>query len=565
MHCRLLLAILSITWFAAPAARGQLTYVTHSAGLTATELDTGRMEIEFADINGDGYVDLVSVGDHGSPNSGADQHGVTVWFGDDAGWSIFSYGNFGYGGVAVGDVNGDGLCDVGYAVHHNYSGVDLGDQLIEVALGDGTGQFWTPWDDGLATNGETWGMFGADFADVDNDGDLDIGCASFGGANGARVYVNNSDGTWTQTSASACGSSSMTFEFADFNGDGNPDFAAGLGSATVGLGDGTGNFTASLGGSGTGVSVGDVNDDGREDVAFVAGGGIRVYAFSDAAGWQDVSGNLPASGGFELTQIADMNVDGYGDIVAFDPGANSPGTIAVYTGDGAGNWQLEASISTPACHSYAAPALSAGGDVDHNGYPDLVVVQEEDYFLPPFIWIDRNQIYCYAEGSTPTAMWIHPHSPRGGETFVAGAVRFIDWTAAVPGPEQPLMNIDLSFVGPGGPWASVVAGIPNNGRYQWFLPDDLPGATNCYLRFTLDAVSAVTPRPFTILGDLELGNYDGDEDIDSEDFAALPDCLTGPDGGLLLPGCRVFDFDIDGDSDLVDFAGFQAAFTGAGR
>jgi hypothetical protein len=562
MHVRVLFAFLSVIWVVSSAARGQLTYVSHSSGLTGTELDTGRMEIEFADVNGDGHVDLVSVGDHGSPGGG-DEHGVTVWFGDGAGnWSVHSYGNFGYGGVAVGDVNGDGLLDVGYGIHHNYSGNDLGNQLIEVALGDGTGLFWTPWDDGLATNGETWGMFGADFADVDNDGDLDIGCASFGGSNGARVYVNNGDGSWMQTSASACGNSSMTFEFGDFNGDGNPDFAAGMGSARVALGDGTGGFVASLAGSGLGVSVGDVNDDGRDDVACVAGGGIRVHTLSAGGSWQDISGNLPASGGFQLTRIADMNVDGYGDIVAFDPGSDTPGTIVVYTGDGAGHWQQQASIATPACHGYST--LSAGGDVDHNGYPDLVVVQEQDYFIPPFFWIDRNVAYCYAESSTPQSMWIHPQSPRGRETFIAGSVKFIDWTAAVPGPTQPLMNIDLSFVGPRGPWASIAAAVPNSGRYQWLLPGDLPGSANCYLRLTLDSVSVVTPRAFTILGDVQIGDYDGDDDVDIDDFAAYPGCVTGPDGGPLSMACTVFDFDLDDDCDLVDFSGLQATFTGGG-
>jgi len=31
------------------------------------------------DVNGDGNPDLVSVGDHGSPNVGTDQHGIMVW------------------------------------------------------------------------------------------------------------------------------------------------------------------------------------------------------------------------------------------------------------------------------------------------------------------------------------------------------------------------------------------------------------------------------------------------------------------------------------------------------
>lgn len=74
-------------------------------------------------------------------------------------WSVVQIGNFGYGGVAIGDVNNDGKLDVGYGIHHNYSGEDLGDQILEVALGNGFGTDWTAWDNGLATNGESWGMF----------------------------------------------------------------------------------------------------------------------------------------------------------------------------------------------------------------------------------------------------------------------------------------------------------------------------------------------------------------------------------------------------------------------
>jgi len=156
--------------------------------------ESGKTELEFADINMDGFVDILSIGDHGCPLINAQEHGIMVWFGDGTGsWSVQMVGDFGYGGIAIGDVNNDGHWDVGYGMHHDYSSTDLGDQLLEVALGDGTGTNWTAWDDGLATNGEDWGLFGTDFADVDNDGDLDIGTNSFGSGSGLHVYINQGD------------------------------------------------------------------------------------------------------------------------------------------------------------------------------------------------------------------------------------------------------------------------------------------------------------------------------------------------------------------------------------
>ncbi len=62
----------------------------------------------------------------------------------------------------------------------------------------------------------------------------------------------------------------------------------------------------------------------------------------------------------------------------------------------------------------------------------------------------------------------------------------------------------------------------------------------------------------------ELGpaDFDSDCDVDLNDYVHWLNCVTGPDGGPLANGCDVFDFDVDNDVDLVDFAGSQAEFGG---
>src|SRR5262249_27011936 len=156
--------------------------------------------------------------DHGSPFIGSDEHGVMVWFGDGQGnWSVTQTGRFGYGGVALGDVNNDGGMDVGFGMHHNYSGEPLGNRLLGGALRDGSGEQWTPWDEGVATSGETYGMFETDFADVDNDGLLDLGAISFGCCAGLHVYRNNGDGTWYQSFGFVGGNARNNFVFGDVN------------------------------------------------------------------------------------------------------------------------------------------------------------------------------------------------------------------------------------------------------------------------------------------------------------------------------------------------------------
>jgi len=58
------------------------------------------------------------------------------------------------------------------------------------------------------------------------------------------------------------------------------------------------------------------------------------------------------------------------------------------------------------------------------------------------------------------------------------------------------------------------------------------------------------------------GDSDVDEDVDRYDFATMVDpCLGGPDMPY-TEGCDLFDFDADGDVDLLDIGTFTLAFTG---
>ncbi|UCC31343.1 MAG: hypothetical protein JSU86_03520 [Phycisphaerales bacterium] len=50
--------------------------------------------------------------------------------------------------------------------------------------------------------------------------------------------------------------------------------------------------------------------------------------------------------------------------------------------------------------------------------------------------------------------------------------------------------------------------------------------------------------------------------VDLVDYDEFEECLSGPDGGLVLPECNCFDLDGDNDIDLLDVHKFQGAFTG---
>ena len=57
------------------------------------------------------------------------------------------------------------------------------------------------------------------------------------------------------------------------------------------------------------------------------------------------------------------------------------------------------------------------------------------------------------------------------------------------------------------------------------------------------------------------GDFDGDNDVDEDDFDAFESCFTGPDGGPQSRGCTPGDFDGDDDIDCDDWALFVASWT----
>jgi len=473
-----------------------LSYVESSQGLIPPSLEGGKTEVEFADVNADGHPDLVSIGDHGSPYVNTDQHGIMVWFGDGlGGWSVFMHGSFGYGGIALGDLNDDGHMDAAYGMHHDYSGTDLGDQLLEAALGDGSGRAWTPWDDGLATAGEDWGMFDTDLADFDVDGDLDIVSKSFGCCAGVHVYENQGDGTWTHFFGFLGGNAGNGIQAGDINADGYPDFAVAHASGTVYLRDPEGTFTladANLPGSSrTGIALADIDRDGDLDLAFRSSdASLQVWRWNPDGVWTNASAGLPTSG-IAAAQLADMNGDGWCDVLGL-----GNGVLTVWLGDGGSIWTLAWTTTLPAPGTFQA--FRAGGDVDHNGLPDVAVITEQGSW-PSY----QNRFRVFRETSIAGHDAVRFESPLGGETFMAGSTRCIHWAAAREAPGEASVDLDLSTTGPQGPWTPLAAGIPDNGRFQW-KAGMMPSTDAAHLRIRLHTprgtVESVTPAPFSIIG-----------------------------------------------------------------
>lgn len=489
-----LLAVFLLLGFASRCAG--LTLISRSAGLELPQKEEGYTELEVGDVNGDGNLDVVSVGDHGDPGFNSDEHGIMVWLGNGAGtWDMHQTGDFGYGGCAIGDLDLDGRMDLAWGIHHNY-GSGMGSRLISAARGDGTGVAWTDWGQGLATNGETWGMFATALADYDGDGRLDILSESFGGDNGLQLYRNLGDGTWSPAWAAAGGTVQYTVESCDFNADGYADIVCTRSGTNAFLGDGAFHFTVATTGLPSGtircIDAGDMDGDGRDDIVFGPGAsGLRCCRFDPGSStWQSVSAGLPTTGTFNMCQFGDIDGDGHLDIVGYD---DPTGTV--YLGDGAGHWAPDATWTMPSPGDFSA--LRVDGDLDHDGREDILVQATQSGF--PF---NRNQLRAYSAWVPPAALSGRVVAPGGGETLRIGSIRDIRWLAAVPALlGQATVTIRISLSGPAGPWRTLAAALPDNGRFQWRVAAE-GSSPHCRLQLVIragqDSVVAVSPRDFRI-------------------------------------------------------------------
>jgi len=504
MKNKILLSALGLCLLTTAVAQLPFSYSMDSTSFNALMLEGGMTQVRLSDVDQDGDLDIVSIGDHGSPNVNTNQHGVSVFFGNGTGtgWQLYQSGSFGYGGCALGDINNDGKQDIAYSMHHDYSSTDLGDQLIEAALGDGSGMSWTPWDDGLATNGESWGMFGTDLGDYDNDGWLDIGSNSFGAGQGIHLYKNNSNGSWTQTYNYGSGNTGKYFQFGDIDGDGNLDFVAPNYSGATFFGSGNGSFSLkkfglpSLPNSSQSpygdVCLYDIDNDGDDDLAFTykynGTAGVYVYKWNrNTQQWDNAGTGLPSSttDSYNLARFADIDMDGFADLLTCSDVLDE---FQIWKGNGGTSWTQMAGIKMTKLIGVQDVAVA---DIDHSGYPDILVCYT---YLAGGVFnpTTYNEYRLLMDNAAPSDVDANLLYPNGGECWHSGGVKFINWTSAITAGHASSATIEYSSAGPGGPWTQIAANVPNNGTYQWTVPTSLT-SNNCFVRVTVkDNVTTTT-------------------------------------------------------------------------
>jgi hypothetical protein len=224
-------------------------------------------------------------------------------------------------------------------------------------------------------------------ADLNGDGLPDIVSASFDDA-AVQVFLNSTTtpGQWaTPQVLPSPGASQLVI--ADLNGDGKPDIVSADYFVDLFLQDpaSAGHFLAPVplsSGGANWVAVGDLNHDGLPDIVIVDATGVHVQLHGATA--TSASFGVPTTVftqtpniaflGANIVAIADIDGDGYNDLVITDPGAYgpTPPTVNVLRQNPAAPGTFLPAVSFPIAQGSLAQSLQVA-DLNGDGHPDIVV------------------------------------------------------------------------------------------------------------------------------------------------------------------------------------------------
>lgn len=355
-----------------------------------TSVTSGYSDSVVADLNGDGKADIVTVNSAQTDDQG---HAVgnatlTIYLGN--GNATFNMkppinlqGDLLGVWVLVSDVNHDGKLDIVTVSSDQY-----GDAFLQTFLNAGGGNF---------TSGPTYGggIIGGDlFAAADFNGD---GIPDLVVKNDFELQILIGKGDGTFAAGATYNMNPLVVGVGDFNKDNHQDLVVVTAqSGTILLGQGNGTFTTgatlntefytNVSSSQTpvpqlpvpvGVYVGDLNNDGKLDIALTSQSSTLTVAtyFGTGSGTFSNPKALNVVDDYAVWQLgeaspsafADFNSDGKLDLITEGSGT---GVSALAMGDGSGGFKAPVISQTP----YPESIVTA--DFNHDGIEDIAVVNE---------------------------------------------------------------------------------------------------------------------------------------------------------------------------------------------
>ena len=315
------------------------------------------------DVNGDGSLDLVSANFADNTLSVLTNDGI-------GGFALVSKYTVGRNPVSIasGDLNGDGKPDL---VSANQNG-----NTLTVLTNNGSGRF------ALASTERVGRLpFSVTTADINGDGKLDLISAD-SGDDTLTILTNNGTGGFVIASSPKVGAGPLFATAADLNGDGHIDLISASQdehTLTVLTNNGNGEFllaaSPAVGVHPASLTVADVNGDGKLDLisADIYDGTLTVLTNDGSSGFA-LAAKLPVGHFPHSVAAADVNGDGRVDLISanyYDNNLtvllNAQSIEAHFTGNGAGLTSLNASNlvgSVPTASLTSVPAESLTGTID---------------------------------------------------------------------------------------------------------------------------------------------------------------------------------------------------------
>ncbi len=379
------------------------TFIGTGAGISTTDFGSrqdlptlnGPNLTVIADIDGDGKPDLIVVDDYNHAisiyrNIGTNGNLTTASFAPPVVLPATS-GTYSPYGIAVADLAGNGKLDIVVT--------EYGDNLVSVYKNN-----CTPGN--IATN-----LFGPrqDFstgsgpqrmaaADLDGDGKPDLIVANTG--DGTISILQNTSETGTIDFAPkvdlATGAGCSAVAVGDLNGDGKPDIAAVNGDGTLSVLqnviDAPGTITTNsfapqislpIPSGGVGVAIVDIDGDGRLDLAVTSYLPQLFSIFQNLSSGDDLTANsfglridYPLDGRGHTISVGDLDGDGKPDLVV-DTELNS--TISIFHNESTPGILTNNSLAGPIELATGWNAWgSSVGDLNGDGRPDIVFANTYD-------------------------------------------------------------------------------------------------------------------------------------------------------------------------------------------